>query len=58
MNKICVLLRGVNVGSKNKIKMTELKTVFEETGFKDVKTYINSGNILFNANELSLVFIK
>ncbi|WP_422124768.1 DUF1697 domain-containing protein [Planococcus sp. X10-3] len=41
------LLRGINVGGKNKVDMKELKGVFEETGMTSVKTYINSGNIIF-----------
>lgn len=45
------LLRGVNVGGKNMINMGSLKTSFEELGFKDVSTYINSGNILFKSKE-------
>lgn len=43
------LLRGVNVGGKNLIKMTDLAACFEEQGFGDVKTYIQSGNILFTS---------
>ena len=49
MNKYVALLRGINVGGKNKIKMTELKKVFEDSGFLNVKTYINSGNIIFSS---------
>lgn len=45
------LLRGVNVGGNNIISMKSLKTSFEKLGFKDVSTYINSGNILFKAKE-------
>ncbi|NHN28284.1 DUF1697 domain-containing protein [Paenibacillus agricola] len=45
------LLRGINVGGNNKIKMSELKTCFEALGFGRVKTYINSGNILFESEE-------
>ena len=45
------LLRGVNVGGKNMINMSSLKTSFEQLGFKDVSTYINSGNILFKSKE-------
>ncbi|NGZ77056.1 DUF1697 domain-containing protein [Saccharibacillus alkalitolerans] len=41
------LLRGVNVGGSNKIDMKTLKTAFESSGMKSVKTYINSGNIVF-----------
>jgi len=43
------LLRGINVGGKNLISMSSLKASFERIGFKDVSTYINSGNILFKA---------
>ena len=41
------LLRGINVGGNNKVNMKELKQVFEESGMTAVKTYINSGNIVF-----------
>ena len=41
------LLRGINVGGNNKVNMKELKQVFEEADMTDVKTYINSGNIVF-----------
>lgn len=41
------LLRGINVGGNNKIDMKLLKSVFEEAGMSAVKTYINSGNIIF-----------
>jgi uncharacterized protein (DUF1697 family) len=46
----CVaLLRGINVGGKNMVKMDELRGAFEEMGFEDVATYIASGNVLFRA---------
>jgi uncharacterized protein (DUF1697 family) len=45
------LLRGVNVGGKNMIRMSSLKESFERMGFCDVATYINSGNIIFKAQE-------
>lgn len=45
------LLRGINVGGKNKIKMAELRKVLEEAGFSKVQTYIQSGNILFESCE-------
>lgn len=41
------LLRGVNVGGNGKVDMKELKAVFEATGMTSVKTYINSGNVVF-----------
>jgi uncharacterized protein (DUF1697 family) len=45
------LLRGINVGGKNMIKMSELKVMFETMGFSKVQTYINSGNVLFISEE-------
>ena len=42
------LLRGINVGGNTMIKMAELKTSFEELGFANVATYINSGNLAFD----------
>jgi uncharacterized protein (DUF1697 family) len=43
------LLRGINVGGKNKVAMKELKVVFEDAGMTDVRTYINSGNVIFSS---------
>ncbi|MGZ9165997.1 MAG: DUF1697 domain-containing protein, partial [Anaerolineales bacterium] len=40
MNQYAALLRGINVGGKNLIRMTELKACFEALGFKNVNTYI------------------
>src|SRR4051812_45806524 len=46
----CVaLLRGINVGGNNLIKMAALKASFEGMGFEDVATYIQSGNVVFTA---------
>ena len=44
------LLRGINVGGKNMIKMPALKECFEAGGFEDVATYIQSGNVLFKGS--------
>ncbi len=41
------LFRGINVGGMNAVKMDELKKLFEELGFSEVRSYIQSGNILF-----------
>ena len=49
MNQYVALLRGINVGGKNLIKMTDLKACFEGLGFESVSTYIQSGNVLFSA---------
>jgi uncharacterized protein (DUF1697 family) len=43
------LLRGINVGGKNIIKMAELKGCFENLGFSNVTTYIQSGNVIFSS---------
>jgi uncharacterized protein (DUF1697 family) len=45
------LLRGVNVGGNNMVSMAALKRSFEQLRFRDVTTYINSGNILFRSAE-------
>lgn len=45
------LLRGINVGGKNIIRMSDLKAVFENMGLCEVQTYIQSGNVLFKSNE-------
>ena len=45
------LLRGVNVGGSNIIKMERLKQCFVDMGFTDVKTYIQSGNIIFSTKD-------
>ncbi len=41
------LLRGINVGGRNKISMADLRAVFEEAGYRNVSTYIQSGNVAF-----------
>ena len=49
MTKYIALLRGINVGGKNKIKMADLKAAFERRDYQNVMTYINSGNVLFTS---------
>ncbi|MGQ3679665.1 DUF1697 domain-containing protein [Tenacibaculum discolor] len=51
MNTIIILLRGINVSGKNKISMKELRTLLEDLGYDDVKTYIQSGNIVLKTAE-------
>jgi uncharacterized protein (DUF1697 family) len=51
MKQYISLLRGINVGGKNLIKMADLKACFEALGFANVRTYIQSGNVLFYAAE-------
>lgn len=47
------LLRGINVGGKNRVEMPRLKTTFEAAGMTDVRTYINSGNVVFQTTRKS-----
>lgn len=47
------LLRGINVSGHNKIKMVELKQLFNDLGFNEVTTYIQSGNVIFQSEELA-----
>ena len=49
MKRYIALLRGINISGKNRITMTELKKGFEGLGFKEVKTYLNSGNVIFSS---------
>jgi uncharacterized protein (DUF1697 family) len=43
------LLRGINVGGKNKLPMKDLAAIFTDLGCHEVKTYIQSGNVVFRA---------
>ena len=47
------LLRGINVGGKNKVDMKQLKAAFEDAGMTSVRTYINSGNVIFSSTSRS-----
>ena len=51
MTQYLILLRGINVGGKNVIKMADLKAGFESMGFANVRTYIQSGNVLIDSAE-------
>jgi uncharacterized protein (DUF1697 family) len=53
--KYIALLRGINVGGKNKVPMKDLKACFENAEFLNVATYINSGNVIFESEEQSTV---
>ena len=47
MSRYVALIRGINVGGRNKIAMADLRKAFEDSGFDSVSTYIQSGNVLF-----------
>jgi uncharacterized protein (DUF1697 family) len=53
MSRFLSLFRGINVSGKNIIKMEALRSCMETAGFTDVKTYIQSGNVVFGAKERS-----
>lgn len=50
MIKYIALLRGINISGKNKIAMSELKKGFTNIGYKEVITYLNSGNVVFESD--------
>ncbi|EOL43776.1 DUF1697 domain-containing protein [Enterococcus caccae] len=52
------LLRGVNVGGKNRVVMATLKERFEQHGFTNVSTYLNSGNVIFSSEETDDLQLK
>ena len=47
------LLRAINLGSRNKISMPDLRQVFEDLGAEDVRTHVQSGNVVFRSTERS-----
>ncbi|MCW8965659.1 MAG: DUF1697 domain-containing protein [Candidatus Pacearchaeota archaeon] len=51
--KFLALLRGINVGGKNIISKEELRQLFLDLGFENIRTHIQSGNILFRSNKKS-----
>ncbi|HET8803051.1 MAG TPA: DUF1697 domain-containing protein [Aequorivita sp.] len=51
MKTYIALLRGINVGGQKKLKMADLKLLFEQLGFEAVTTYIQTGNVVFTAKE-------
>lgn len=50
MTSYVVLLRGINVGGKNKIPMAALKQCLQAEGYQEVGTYIQSGNVLLRSD--------
>jgi uncharacterized protein (DUF1697 family) len=50
MTTFLVLLRGINVGGKNKVPMAPLRELLEELGYHDVSTYIASGNVILRSD--------
>ena len=58
MNTFIVLLKGINVGGHKKVPMSELRELLSKAGFKNVKTYIQSGNIILQSSEKKQINIE
>jgi len=56
--KYIALLRGINVGGQKKMKMLDLRAMCEKIGLKEVQTYIQSGNIIFESPEKDTVILE
>ena len=66
LNRLCearqikryiALLRGINISGKNKVPMAELKKCFEALGGREVKTFLNSGNVIFSSDETDVTVL-
>lgn len=55
MKRYVAFLRGINISGKNKVPMAELKQGFERLDYTEVKTYLNSGNVIFSSDEADTV---
>ena len=49
MARLVILLRGINIGSRNRISMPELWEALEDAGYDDVRTYLQSGNVVLTS---------
>ena len=57
MNTMIALLRGINVGGHNKLPMRELVDTLTDLGFRNIETYIQSGNVVFECDEGSKIIL-
>ena len=58
MTRYALLVRGINVGGKNKVVMAELRQELTDLGLEKVETYINSGNIFFTSTDPKVKLIE
>ena len=58
MNTYLAFLRGINVGGKNIIPMNDLREAFTALDYRNVKTYLQSGNVRFDADETNISTLK
>ena len=54
MNTYIAILRGINVSGHKMIRMEVLRAMFESLNFKNTKTYIQSGNVVFQSKEINI----
>mgnify|MGYP000253524690 CR=1 FL=1 len=54
MNTYIALLKGINVGGHKKVPMAELRELLTKTGLQNIKTYIQTGNVIFQSSETNL----
>ena len=58
MPTVISFLRGINVGGRKKIKMAELREVYASMGFRNVRTLLQTGNVIFETDEADLALVK
>ena len=58
MKRYSLLVRGINVGGKNKVVMAQLRQELTELGLENVETYINSGNVFFTSTDTKSQLIE
>jgi len=51
MNTYIALLRGINLGKHNALRMADLRALFADLGYLDIQTYIQTGNVIFRSPE-------
>jgi uncharacterized protein (DUF1697 family) len=55
---IVSMLRGVNLGAHNRVKMDELRAVYTSLGLRDVQTYVQSGNVIFKTDKTGSALVR
>ena len=58
MTRYALLVRGINVGGKNKVVMAQLRQELTELGLESVESYINSGNIFFDSSKARTLLVE
>ena len=58
MTRYIAFLRGINVGGQKLIKMEELTRIFTAAGFKNARTYIQCGNVIFDSGSANAIRLR